>query len=435
MIAHFSLPFLAMVVPDFFGKRGLYGSVIAHLNAGDKAPDIVFTRVLNAPDGAQWSGSNLMGSLTILIFYLNTSRNLQTITMWNALVDKFADKPVQFLVVSGEEKSTLLPWLAQHPIKGWVFHDPDGKTGRAYGLDKPETVFIDAGGKIIGFGGGFPPGESQINAALEGRITSARPTRTTMREFIQRGLVYLNAESARLPRPDEYKPNFPPSFALHVSPSPGEDRGNFSGDDYRVLLGYTLKEAISDIYSFNPVRISLPASLDNNKRYDFSIVLPQPEDLAEIRFRMQQGLQDYFQVSGKIEDHTVNVYLVTTEPGRQPPSLTQQGLKKRGRENHYSVGFQTASDIDDVDSAMKPQSIAAIRSIIVDGTAEHLCQTLERLLDRPVINETKLTGEFEFRVDTLPVAKNDFLERLRDHLGLVIAPGQRTIETLVFVPR
>jgi hypothetical protein len=153
-----------------------------------------------------------------------TSRNLPTITRWNSLVDTFAGKEVQFLFISGEKESTLLPWLSQHPIKGWVFHDPNGETGRAYGLEEPATVFIGTDGKIIGFGDmGFPPQELQVTAALEGRITTTRPTPATMKVFLESGQVVLNAEPFRMLRADEHKPNFPPSYTLHVSPSKGED--------------------------------------------------------------------------------------------------------------------------------------------------------------------------------------------------------------------
>ena len=63
---------------------------------------------------------------------------------------------------------------------------------------------------------------------------------------------------------------------------------------------------------------------------------------------------------------------------------------------------------------------------------------LEWDLDRPVVNETKIEGTFDFEVrdpnlrsQTIP--KRDFVEAaLRDQLGLVIAPSQRNVETIVY---
>lgn len=60
---------------------------------------------------------------------------------------------------------------------------------------------------------------------------------------------------------------------------------------------------------------------------------------------------------------------------------------------------------------------------------------MESTLDQPVVNETDLKGEFVFRIEDSKGAENDFLERLRDQLGLVITPAQRSVETLVLEPR
>jgi uncharacterized protein (TIGR03435 family) len=62
---------------------------------------------------------------------------------------------------------------------------------------------------------------------------------------------------------------------------------------------------------------------------------------------------------------------------------------------------------------------------------------LEWDLDRPVVNETKLDGKFDFDVkdpelSSQQMPKGDFVQRLRDQLGLVIAPAQRYLETIVY---
>jgi uncharacterized protein (TIGR03435 family) len=433
MIAKILLPLLAFVVPNAFGQIGLYGAVTIRLKAGDLAPDIRFTKVLSSPTGAEWRAENLTGQLTILIFYLNTSRNLQTITMWNSLVDTFAGKGVQFLFISGEKDSTLMPWLSVHPIKGWVFHDPDGQTGKAYGLDQPETVFIGADGKILGFGNmGFPPSEQEVNAARKGQITTTRPTRLTMEAFLKSGKVLLNAEPQRMPHPDEHKPDLPPSYTLHVSPSRGEDRGDFSGDDFRVLRDHTLKEAIQSLYQVNPIRVYLPASLEDGTRYDFALVLPEREGWEKMNDRFKQGLQDHFHFAARRENRLVDVYVVTTVANHEPPALPRRVHEKMGGFGMVStVGFETAGGLDQPLGGIRPLNIDAIRSVFFNGTTDELCYMLDGQLDRPVVNETNLEGEFDFRVESTKGPANDFLEHLRDQLGLVITQSQRNIEVLV----
>jgi uncharacterized protein (TIGR03435 family) len=80
--------------------------------------------------------------------------------------------------------------------------------------------------------------------------------------------------------------------------------------------------------------------------------------------------------------------------------------------------------------------INAFRSISVkNATIDEFCHTLESNLDRPVVNETNLEGKYDFQVRPEGGQQNDFLERLRSQLNLVVTPTQRNIETLVFQPR
>jgi uncharacterized protein (TIGR03435 family) len=440
MIARFFLALFVFAVPSAFGQISMYGPITTHLKAGDVAPDIVFTKVPTAPDGVQWSAADLTGRLSILVFSPRPSQNPQIVTEWNRLVDEFADKPVQFLFVSGERESTLLPWLNQHPIKGWVFHDPDGKTGNAYGLEQPATIFIGTDGKILGFAfGGFPPEVEEVKAALEGRITTTQPTPGTMKAFLASHQVVLNAEPFRFPSADEYKPKFPPSYELHISPSQSEAGVNSSGPDFKVLRHYTLKEAISNVYfdgaEVNSNRISLPASLDNSKRYDFSLVLPGTEDQEQIKTRMQQGIEDYFHLTARREDRVVDVYVVTATPGYTLPAVQPTSDDTRPGGDFGGGGIEFKGDPTDDSGTMKPVGLTAVRSASYSGTVDGFCRMLDGSLDRPVINETDWDSKTEIRVDTGRGEANTFLERLRQRSGLDITPEQRSIETLVFDSR
>jgi uncharacterized protein (TIGR03435 family) len=275
------------------------------------------------------------------------------------------------------------------------------------------------------------PTAREVNAALERRI------RTTLQAFVESGQAVLQAEPNRIPRPDENKPNFPPSYMLHVSPSQSERRGNFGGDDFWALEGYTLKEAIDAIYNVNSVLVHLPGSLDDDKRYDFALVLPEPEDQEKMKDRLNQGLQDYFHLTARQESRLVDAYVVTTAPDRKPPAVRPPANERMGGSMGTStvIEFGNAGGLDEPLAGTKPLSIGAIRSVSVDGTADEFCRTLEAELDRPVVNETNLQGEFEFRVEGSKGVRNDFLKNLRDQLGLVITPAQRNVEILVFEPR
>ena len=190
------------------------------------------------------------------------------------------------------------------------------------------------------------------------------------------------------------------------------------------------------VYDVNPIRIILPAGIDLKKRYDFSVVLPAPESKEEMDERFRQGVQEYFHLAAMRESRLMDVYVVTASD-RKPPSA------KPATADDGSIGFSSSVSFTEVMTAESgdfgefPNAvpIGAIRSIALDGTADEFCRTLERQLDRPVVNETNLEGEFEFHVEASRNAKNDFLDRLRQELGLAITPAKRPVETLVFTPR
>lgn len=334
-----------------------------------------------------------------------------------------------------------MPWLAEHPLKGFVLFDPDGATGRSYGLEMPATVLVGPDGRIIGFDRSVMPTSGLLNAALDGRITTTPLKRgaAEFRAFIESHKVLLDAQGPRIGRPDEHKPDFPPSYTVHISPSESEGTGNYSGMDFWSLEGFDLKRMIGELYKVDPIRIELPASLDDGKRYDFSLVLPEDESQDQIYGRLQKGIQDYFYLTAKRESRLMDVYVVTAPTDRKPPAVNEQsGFGENSSSFMGSIEFESpAGPGDPFNRAGKPRkfSIGEVSSISVEGTVAEFCKTLERSLDRPVIDETNLQGEFAFRVERNSTEKNDFLVRLRDGLGLVIEPARRNVEVLVFNPR
>jgi uncharacterized protein (TIGR03435 family) len=434
MISRFLLPILVLAALAAFGQGGFFGPVTVRLKAGDFAPDLVFTQALNAPDSESWSPANLSGKITVLVFFPDTTHNLQAITAWNALIEQLSGKPVQFVWITAEKKSSLLPWLSKHPVHGWVLLDSAGQTGRAYGLEQPQTVFIGTDRKIIGFDFGFVPAEDLVNAVLEGRITTTpvEPGKAAMKAFIASNLTLLQAEPRRMEPFGAHKPDFAPSYTVHISPSQEEGSGNFGGDDYWSLKGYDSKASIRELYGVNSIRLDLPAALDDGKRYDFALVLPEPESHEQMRDRMREGQQDYFHITATRQERLLDVYVVTA-PNRKPPVLRPR--TPDGGFRSASIKFRVPDGVDELLDAPRPVSIDGIVSVSTEGTADEFCHLLEGQLNRPVVNETNLQGEFVFSAESSQGAGNDLLERLRDQSGIVITPAQRRVEILVFEPR
>ncbi len=59
---------------------------------------------------------------------------------------------------------------------------------------------------------------------------------------------------------------------------------------------------------------------------------------------------------------------------------------------------------------------------------------LEEGLNRPIVDETNMKGRYDLAVRGEAGAPEDFLQRLREQLGLVLTAARRDIEMLVVRP-
>jgi uncharacterized protein (TIGR03435 family) len=293
---------------------------------------------------------------------------------------------------------------------------------------------IGADRRIIGYGRSIEASAEVINAVLEDRITTTPPKRTRegLRAFSQSGLVLLSAEARPMHREDDQRPDFSPSYTVHVTPAKDElGGGDYSGPDYWSLQGYTVKRLLAQMLDVNPIRIDLPASIDTHTRYDFSIVFPTPEEKDRQRNLIRQGVEDHFHIAAIRENRLRDVYVVTASD-RKPSPSTSDPFAGGGYTSSMGWTF-TAANLDDPDGLEPdtPHSIEAVTDIALDGaTVDGFCRMLEGDLDRPVFNETNLDGRFDFHVGESP--QHDFVERLRDQLGLIITPAQRSVETIAY---
>jgi hypothetical protein len=353
MLFRLLMLFLTFAAAGMFAQPGPFGPVSVHLKAGDFAPEIVFTRILNAAGAPTWAAENLSGQVTVLAFFPDTSHNLPSVSRWNALVEKFSGQPIQFVWITGEKESSLLPWLQEHPIQGWVFHDPDKATGRAYGMEMPAAVIIGNDRRIIGFDRARVPEAATLAAALEGRP------------------LHLNAEPPRMPGTDDHKPDFPPSYAVHISPAKSQDSGDFSSDTFHNFQGVTLRNILAQLYDVSPVRILLPPPLDDHKLYDVAIVLPETAGKDSISNRILQAIQDQFGVTASREERMLDVYVVTTANGKAPAPLTRPDDGPGGGSSFSRVEFQASwGGPAEFPHLTKPAGLTDIRAISLDGTID-----------------------------------------------------------------
>jgi len=428
--------------------NGFFGPVSARPKAGDPAPEVLYTKVLHSPGSsanpAPWTSANFSGQVTVIAFFPDTTDNLQAVTRWNALLKQFANKTVQFVWITGEKEASLLPWLAEHPVDGWVLLDTEGETGRAYGLETPEMVIIGPDQDIVGFDQGMEPTKEVLNAALEGRIRTepVKPGAAAMEAFLKSKMVLLKAQPERMPAIADHKPNFPPSYEVHITPSKEDGTFSAGGGDYWSVRGFSLKKLIAETYDMGmePGRIDFAHEIAAEKRYDVALVLPEQESHNAMMRRVQEALEDKFNLTIRAESRATDVYVMTAPKG-PGPSLQPVKSSGGGFGGSSEATFEwkspdgrppTAKDLQALVENENASSGVHVSSISVDGgTIADFCRTLEGGLDRPMVDETHLTGRYDIEVNRGDRTQDEFFAMLADQFGLVVAPGVRNVSVVV----
>jgi uncharacterized protein (TIGR03435 family) len=441
MILRLTLFLLAVIV------AGVFGQGPTPVKAGDLAPGIVWTSILQPGTFANGGPENLLGRVTVIFLFPNVSSNPSLVSRWNQLLAQFADKPVNFVWITSESGPELAQWLQVHPVHGWLLLDSNGDTARAYGMERPGTlgadaVIVDRNGRIAGFTF-VEPDEEQIKAVLEGRAIAidGDATDAQLNEIIAGRAVRLDAGPYALSAPGEPKPEIAPSYEVHISPTATSGTSSSAGPDYSVQRGFDLRTILWMVTEKDPTRIVLPASLENKDRYDFVLVLPREEDKATKSRLMQQGIEKQFQVSITLENRITDVYVMTALEGKTPapndPKEAHGGGVSYGRLSKRVEIAPGESDvpptIDEIREATGDLP-AGISEISAHGTIDQFRRLLEDGLERPIVNETNLTGIYDLAVHGKARNTEEFLQLLRDQLGLVLTPAQRRMEMLVVKP-
>lgn len=383
------------------------------VQSGDLAPKLTFTKIM-APAGAiDWKYENFLGQVTLLVFFPNVSDATAAFaSQWNESIGSFASRPVQFVLIARDEEWQLQRWLGDHPLRGWVILDSSWETAQAWGVQQPQTVFIDRDARVVGFYPGILPNGSNVEEILMGRANMTR----------------LRAR----PLPEGNKPDVSASDVVHISPTKmalEHGTSESSGPDHWSALGFELKAIIAKVYEIDETRIDFPAALDNGERYDFELLLAREEDNA-LKIRLfRDAIERYFGLIIMPEVRHVDVYVMTAPKGAGPGLSEAEFGMSLSTSSSYPIFWNSPHGgpptMADVFKAKPPvQDISGSSTTITT-----LCSILERGLDRLVVDETGLTGNYDFQIISSE-GDRDLFQILRDELGLIATPSQRDITIL-----
>jgi len=168
------------------------------------------------------------------------------------------------------------------------------------------------------------------------------------------------------------------------------------------LSGATVRRGIAEIFEVTPVRVDFPAGLDDEKVYDFAVDLPA--EGGNTTAFLQAAFEKQFGISITRENRLMDVYVLTAPNGvgklvPSAPSETHSGRVRNG--------FLTAHAMD------MPMLVQLLEAPLV--------------LNRPVADETHLTGEYDIEGN---IIRGGAIQTLQE-FGLAVTPDRRTIEIIV----
>jgi uncharacterized protein (TIGR03435 family) len=258
------------------------------------------------------------------------------------------------------------------------------------------------------------------------------------------------------------KPDIPPSTEVTIKPTerrPHEGVSARRASDYWVLESIPLKDMLSRLHDIQKERIELPPSLDDDRRYDFLLVLPQRESRETVDRLMREGIEKYFRIRVAAEVRDMDVYVLTAPNGAisatrtsldEPGSFGWVDIQTPASAPDNFIGLsdppwrrdENEAPTEDELSKMAGEFLkslaggwkrgtASIRGMSARSTVAQLCEMLEATLDRPVIDETNLDRTYDLNIRTQAESGEQFLHALCDQLGLAATPARRNVTMLV----
>jgi uncharacterized protein (TIGR03435 family) len=266
--------------------------------------------------------------------------------------------------------------------------------------------------------------------------------------------------SVPAPLPVQTKPDTPTGVTIKPTErGPHEGVSARRAADHWVLEGIPLKEMLSRLHDIQKERIELPPSLDDDRRYDFLLVLPQRESRETVDRLMRDGIERYFRIRVAAEVRDMDVYVLTAPSGvisatrtspDEPGSFGWVDIQTPASAPDTFIGFSDPPWRGDGDQAPTEDELgkmageflkslaggwkrgtASIRGMSATSTVAQLCEMLEATLDRPVIDETRLDGTYDLSIRTQAESGEQFLHALCDRLGLAATPARRQVTVLL----
>lgn len=201
--------------------------------------------------------------------------------------------------------------------------------------------------------------------------------------------------------------------------------------DHWVARGYDLKTLLSHIYDIDERRIDFAEDGSGDTRYDVTLQLPREVDEDVMQQMLQSALERKFQLTIAPETRTMDVYVLTAPNGPGTALHRHGGMTKLVAQSSDDTGTDDAGQITYFGKDCSGVSSGGIAASA--GTIGEFRRTLEPDLDRVLVDETHLTGSYDFKIGNY-ANEDELFKLMHDQLGIAVTPAQRKVTVLTVKP-
>jgi thiol-disulfide isomerase/thioredoxin len=385
----------------------------ATVTVGQPAPALNFTQLYGAPDGTKTDWPTLKGKVVVLEFWATwCAPCIAEIPHLNELAQSVAANNVQFIAVDDEDPAVVTEFLAKKHMAGWVGLDTSSKIFEDYSVKiRPTTIVIDTQGRVAAV---LSP--QILKAEQLVSLASGAPTVFPTDESAAIREQLLKEANTAAKNPDAGS-STKPLFEISIRPGDPAQQTSMAmtSSSDGSFMRYDMKNTpLPALLRFG---LGMPADRlvihggSSDTRYSMILVSPG-SDIKPLAPALELAIAA---AAGMKVSHVAaeeDAYVLQATPrasARLAPTASQ---------------FESMCFFDRRDGKLK----------MVKTTLDDLAPRLEDALGVPVLNETKISGEFDAEL-TLP---KDNLEAtkaaLEATLGLTLIKTKRQVDRVVLDP-
>lgn len=378
-------------------------------SVGQPAPPLSL-EFLDQPEGAKpptWA--SLRGQVVVLEFWATwCGPCIQAVPHLNELSDAYKNKGVEFIFITDEDPDLISRFVRKVPMKGRIGVDTDRSLFEALGIGPiPHAVVVNGEGRVAARMNSRDLNASVLDRVLAGELIQPpkqdNPIATFKDKLKNKGDADLKSPFAQFEDDAQLKILIGP-----VDQDTGQAMSWSSG--VYVNSSVDLETILRRIFELN-------------SKWEIHWEVDPPTENLRFAARMPGGREDllvplvvpaleaYLGLMIRREAVTTDVYVITAPEG---PGTDLMKLPK-------DSGMGHSLDYGERDGLLVGSGVGF----------SSLIQQLGNALKVPIVDESGISGRFNWTLKFEPNDKDSLIRAAREQLGLVLTPEEREIDMVV----